>query len=50
MNEADIKKWKFEVNAALHRLWTKAVGTDDYDKEEWKRLEALIYERRNENE
>ena len=27
---------------ALQRLWTKAVGTADYDKEEWKHLEATI--------
>lgn len=26
----------------FHRLWTKAVGTDDYDKEQWKRLEKLM--------
>ncbi len=26
----------------LHRLWTKAVGTPDYDKSEWKDLEGAI--------
>ena len=26
----------------LHRLWTKAVGTSDYDKREWKLLERAI--------
>jgi hypothetical protein len=26
----------------LHRLWRKAVGTPDYDKTEWMRLEALV--------
>lgn len=26
----------------LHRLWTKAVGTPDYNKEDWKRLEAFV--------
>jgi hypothetical protein len=26
----------------MHRLWTKAVGTVDYSKAEWKRLEAMI--------
>lgn len=24
----------------LHKLWTKAVGTADYNKQEWKELEA----------
>lgn len=27
----------------LHRLWTKAVGTPDYDKEEWMELEKLVH-------
>ncbi len=26
----------------LHKLWTKAVGTTDYDKEEWKEFQALL--------
>ena len=26
----------------LHRLWTKAVGTPDYDKREWKELESRL--------
>lgn len=26
----------------LHKLWTKAVGTDDYVKAEWKVLEKLL--------
>jgi hypothetical protein len=30
------------VNAAFHRLWTKAVGTSDYNKEEWMKLEKEI--------
>lgn len=28
----------------LHRLWTKAVGTDDYDKAEWAELEKFVLE------
>lgn len=28
------------MHELLHRLWSKAVGTPGYDKEEWKRLEA----------
>ena len=27
----------------LHRLWTKAVGKEAYDKNEWKALEDAIY-------
>jgi len=30
-------------DAIFHRLWTKAVGTHDYDKAEWKRLEKLVH-------
>jgi hypothetical protein len=26
----------------IHRLWDKAVGTPDYNKEEWKQLEAEL--------
>lgn len=26
----------------LHKLWTKAVETEDYDKEEWKEFERLM--------
>lgn len=31
-----------ELHRLFHTLWTKAVGTDRYDKEEWKRLEEII--------
>jgi hypothetical protein len=31
-----------ELHQLLHRLWTKAVGTMDYDKAEWKRLEKMV--------
>ena len=31
-----------ELQTAFHRLWTKYVGTDDYDKSEWKRLNDAI--------
>jgi hypothetical protein len=26
----------------LHRLWSKAVGTSDYNKKEWKEFEAEV--------
>lgn len=32
------------IHTLLHTLWTKAVGTDGYDKEEWKRMSAFVYE------
>jgi len=31
-----------ELHRLFHTLWTKAVGTDKYNKEEWKRLEEII--------
>ena len=31
-----------EIQATLHHLWTKAVGTQDYDKKEWQHMEALL--------
>jgi len=27
-----------EIEKTFQRLWTKAVGTQDYDKREWKEL------------
>jgi hypothetical protein len=37
-----------EIRRLLHVLWTKAVGTSDYNKAEWKQMdhfiEQLIYE------
>jgi len=35
---------KRDTNRALLTLWDKAVGTPDYNKTEWKRLNALIDE------
>ncbi len=31
-----------DVTKVFHKLWTKAVGTDDYDKKEWVDLEQHI--------
>lgn len=31
-----------DINAAFHKLWTKAVGTEGYDKSQWKELGRLI--------
>ena len=30
------------IHEAFHKLWTKAVGTDGYDKKEWIDLERHI--------
>lgn len=32
-----------DADAMFHKLWTKAVGTQDYNKKEWMELERLIY-------
>ena len=32
-----------ELHRQFHMLWTKAVGTPDYDNAEWKELERLIF-------
>ncbi len=29
----------------LHRLWTKAVGTEGYDKAEWVELERIVHQK-----
>lgn len=33
-----------EARSFFHLLWTKARGCEDYDKEEWLRLEALLHQ------
>ena len=33
-----------KTDTLLHALWTKAVGTDGYDKDQWMALERLIWE------
>lgn len=35
-----------DVNSLYHRLWTKAVGSADYVKDEWMELERLIRSQR----
>ena len=34
------------VSELLHTLWTKAVGTLNYDKHEWQALEIVLYRMR----
>jgi len=31
-----------EADLLMHRLWTRAVGTPEYNKREWQSLEAAI--------
>lgn len=33
-----------EAQALLHRLWTKAVNTPDYNKREWQALQRFVDE------
>lgn len=33
---------KEQLWALFNRKWTRDVGTEGYDKEEWKKLESLI--------
>lgn len=32
----------YETHLLLHKLWTSQVGTEGYNKEDWKRLEWLM--------
>lgn len=32
-----------EIHQLFHILWTKAVGTVDYDKREWKQFADFVY-------
>lgn len=38
-----------EAHYAFLRLWTKAVGTPEYDKKEWSELELLLFRRTVDN-
>lgn len=33
-----------EVHRLFHNLWTKSVGTHDYVKKDWNRLDVLIFQ------
>jgi hypothetical protein len=33
-----------EIHKLLHTLWTKAVGSETYNKKEWNRLDELIHD------
>lgn len=32
----------YRAHKAMHVLWTKAVGTSDYNKQEWKELDNAM--------
>ena len=34
-----------QISALFHKLWTKAAGTDDYNKQDWKDLAELLHYR-----
>lgn len=42
LEEADREELIRRLPHMFHHLWTKAVGTPDYVKEEWKRFEKLL--------
>jgi len=43
MNENEANKQLYmEAFAALHRCWTKAVGTRDYVKADWRILDQAV--------
>lgn len=41
-NEEKTEQERVEKHRLLHTLWTKAVGTSDYDKSEWRQLEEIL--------
>jgi len=41
-SEQVIEERPLSTHYLMHKLWTKAVGTEDYDKAEWKELEKRI--------
>jgi hypothetical protein len=34
-----------EIHELLLQLWDKAVGTPEYDREQWRRFQELIWEK-----
>lgn len=41
----ELNKRREKTDNLFHRLWTKAVGTKDYDKKEWMELERRIWDK-----
>jgi hypothetical protein len=47
MNELQVddivtQKEKKDTYTLLHTLWTKAVGTEGYNKKEWQKLNVIL--------
>lgn len=42
MNKSELLSNYKSAHLALHRLWTKDVGTDGYDKSKWKELDNAV--------
>jgi hypothetical protein len=47
MSELPMTPEEKEIYHLYHVLWTKAVGTQDYDKKEWKKLGELLEKKTN---
>lgn len=39
-----LQEAKLNADGRMHALWTKAVDSPDYDKEQWKLLERAIWD------
>ena len=39
-----MNRTRTEISHLFHKLWTKAVGTEDYVKAEWKELNQILDE------
>ena len=42
MTDEEMREEKAAKHRILHTLWTKAVGTPDYVKSEWKELAEIL--------
>lgn len=40
--EQELREQYLKADRAMHVVWTKAVGTEGYDKSEWNRLRSEI--------
>ena len=36
---------KEDIRSLFHDLWTKAVGTQDYDKSQWQKLQVKLWDK-----
>ncbi len=40
----ELRERFYKAHGALHRLWTKDVGREGYDKSQWAELDNAIFE------